>query len=105
LKPQATYQATPALMATASEAAPIPPPTPMVAQPEGEQLSLSEQAGYEPSAKPVATTWQRVVLAPGIELHHLAAGAPGINRLATRIIEAARHVIQGSRIGDRDSEP
>jgi DNA-binding transcriptional MerR regulator len=58
---------------------------------------LSEQVGALPGdVEPGVTTWRRVALAPGIELHYLASGDARVDRLATRIAEAATHILEES---------
>jgi DNA-binding transcriptional MerR regulator len=59
-------------------------------------LFLRREAAPEADVEPAATTWQRVTLTPGIELHYLASGDARIDRLAARISEAAKHILEES---------
>jgi hypothetical protein len=59
-----------------------------------------EQAAYAPIVSapaddvsgdiPAAVPWQRVTLAPGIELHYIPGDDARLNELVSRIIQAAR---------------
>jgi hypothetical protein len=46
----------------------------------------AEESGTLPEPEP----WQRVTLAPGVELHYIPSDDARLNELVTRIIQAAR---------------
>jgi DNA-binding transcriptional MerR regulator len=52
------------------------------------------EAASEPQAAPQSTTWQRITLAPGIELHYLAAAGPGMDEIVARLVEAAARILE-----------
>jgi hypothetical protein len=47
----------------------------------------------EAPATGTPTTWQRVPLAPGVELHYLMSGDARTNELVDRLVEAAGRIL------------
>jgi DNA-binding transcriptional MerR regulator len=70
--------------------APLPPASKETPAPPPQTLAPPQ---YLPATEPAPTTWQRVPLAPGVELHYLMRGDARTNELVDRLIEAAGHIL------------
>ncbi len=68
-----------------------PPPHPMTAP--SQPFTTHWQTGAQQTIRG-ASTWQRVSLAPGIELHYLLTGDARVMERVTMLIEAARRILQ-----------
>jgi hypothetical protein len=51
---------------------------------------LSAPAAEESGTLPGPEPWQRVTLAPGVELHYIPSDDARLNEMVSRIIQAAR---------------
>lgn len=79
---------------------PAPVPPAVASPPVAPARHAPEQAAYAPIVSapaddvsgdiPAAVPWQRVTLAPGIELHYIPGDDARLNELVSRIIQAAR---------------
>lgn len=82
---------------------PAPVPPAKASAPMAPMRHAAEQAVYSPDlsaqpaeasgeALPAPEPWQRVTLAPGIELHYIPSDDARFNELVSRIIQAARYL-------------
>jgi hypothetical protein len=79
---QPPYPMTPEAPRSVRPIVPLPPQ--FVTAPD--ESAYTSQAG----------TWQRVLLAPGVELHYLATGDARFHETVARLIEAARHMLEAT---------
>lgn len=63
------------------------PAAPVLANAEAQKRAVSSESAEQ------AETWQRVQLAPGIELHYHPPEDPGERGLVARIVQAARQIL------------
>ncbi|HEX6608336.1 MAG TPA: MerR family transcriptional regulator [Chloroflexia bacterium] len=75
-------------------APPVPlPPAPAAVPPPAPAPQTLAPPQYLPAIEPAPTTWQRVPLAPGVELHYLMSGDARTNELVDRLVEAAGRIL------------
>ena len=56
--------------------------------------TVAQKAAAPPASDlPKPTTWERVSLGEGVELHYLAGGSAHVKGKVARLIEAARHIL------------
>ena len=74
--------------------APLPPAPAVMppAAPSGPPSQLFAPP-YLPATEAAATTWQRVPLAPGVELHYLMSDDARTNELVDRLVETAGRIL------------
>jgi|SRR5579859_371482 len=61
-------------------------------QAAGVQKEALEKEAPEPAAP--ASTWQRIVLAPGLELHHVVPVDARLSTIIARLVEAVRQILE-----------
>lgn len=74
-------------------APPAPVPPAPVTVPPAPPLQTLAPPQYLPATESAPTTWQRVPLAPGVELHYLMSGDARTNELVDRLVEAAGRIL------------
>jgi DNA-binding transcriptional MerR regulator len=67
----------------------MPPPAPAPVGPP----RIFAPPQYLPATEAAPTTWQRVPLAPGVELHYIMSGDARTNELVDRLVEAAGRIL------------
>ena len=80
----------PAPVPPATASAPMSPAQHVAEQAVTYSSDLSAPAAAESGTLPPPQPWQRVTLAPGIELHYIPSDDVRFNELVSRIIQAAR---------------
>lgn len=112
LKEQAPQLASPAVYAHA----PAPPPAPVAARRAAPaQVAAAIAATGDAAAGDIAAgavegpaageeTWQRIVLAPGVELQYQAGAAAGQKSAIARLVAAAKKIMAGESAGMEELE-